>query len=261
MFFHATHPPPALLDAISHPRLSSYRRFFGTTSDAEALGLYSWNDELSAALFRVVSIVEIVLRNQFHKGLSRHLGHVGSSGSKDWYNYLALPQLSYNKIRSITHTKNHGHWLPKNPVPSPDDVVSKLTFGFWPHLLDTTHLTTGAPVPWGAVLVDVLPGHRQSQVSHWNKQKHQDEFFGRMDLCNELRNRIAHHEPVWKLGPLMKEMRPRPNKLMTQALPAPTTPSDSLMRLQLLYARLVELLGWLSPPAHAAFVGSSLGLR
>lgn len=251
----------ARIQALSHARLSNYRSFFGAADDAEALGLYQWNEELSAVLFRTISLVEVVLRNQFHQAMSRRYGAVGGTGSRDWYAHVALSTLSKSKIQDITHYKRGGQLLPRVPAPSPDDVVSGLTFGFWPHLLDLTVDLHHQPVAWGPILVDVLPGHRQRQASFWAKLKHRDALFARLDLCNELRNRIAHHEPIWKLGPLMAEGRSRPGSPLTVQAPAPATPADALHRLRLLYDRITELLGWLSPAVAAQHLASEMHLR
>jgi hypothetical protein len=200
----------ARIQALSHARLSSYRSFFNAADDAEALGLYQWNDDLSAVLFRTISLVEVVLRNQFHHALSLRYGVMGAYGSKDWYCHVALDPRSQSKIVGITHYKQRHQMLPRVPGPSPDDVVSGLTFGFWPHLLDLKKDLHHQAVDWGPILVDVLRGHRQRQATYWAKPKHRDALFARLDLCNELRSRIAHHEPIWKLGSLMQEGRPRP---------------------------------------------------
>lgn len=116
-------------------------------------------------------------------------------------------------------------------------------------------------IDWGPILLDVLPGHRQSQATHWAKQKHQDGLFARLDLCNGLRNRIAHHDPIWKLGELITEGRDRPAKALTVAAPAPTTPDEALARLRLLYNRVVELLTWLSPGLADQHTRCELHLR
>lgn len=251
----------ARIQALSHARLSSYRQFFGAKTDEEALGLYQWNEELSAALFRTISLVEIVLRNQFHSAMSRRYGVAGAVGSRDWYGHVELNRLSAKKICEITHTKHHSQWLPKVPTPSPDDVVSRLTFGFWPHMLDLTHDAVGQLIDWGSIILDILPGHRQRLQTHWAKRKHRDTLFARLDLCNELRNWIAHHEPVWKLGPLMPESRPRQGAPLPMVAPAPVTPAEALTRLQLLYTRVTELLAWLSPEISSEHAVSDTHLR
>lgn len=263
MFIAAATPAQvAFVEALSHPRLSSYRRFFGAASDGEALGLYQWNEELSAALFRAISLVEIVLRNQFHKALSLRYGVNGTHGSKDWYEHIDLKKLSLDKVRNVTHTGRPPRLAPKRPVPSPDDVVSKLTFGFWPHVLDASNDTAGVAIPWGDVMLDIVPGHRQRTATYWNKQRHQDGFYARLDLCNGLRNRIAHHEPIWKLGALLDELRSRPGAPAPAVVAAaPKTPADAIARLELLFSRLLELLEWLSPPVASAFAGSNIDIR
>lgn len=251
----------ARIQALSHARLSNYRSFFGATNDAQALGLYQWNDELSACLFRTISLVEVLLRNQFHRAFSLRYGAVGVHGSRDWYGYVELNSLSKDKIKEITHRKQRTQWVPCIPTPSPDDVISSLTFGFWPRLLDLTKDTLNQPIDWGPILLEVLPGHRQKQAIYWARLKHQDALFARLDLCNELRNRIAHHEPIWKLGALMTEARARQGKLLTIQAPAPVSPAEALARLSLLYGRVIELLRWLSPEMATQHSASELHLR
>ncbi|WP_175107750.1 Abi family protein [Pararobbsia alpina] len=251
----------ARIQALSYPRLSNYRSFFGAANDAEALGLYKWNDDLSAVLFRIISLVEVVLRNQFHHAMSLRYGTAGGHGSRDWYAHVALGAHSKSKIMDITHCRRGQRMLPRVPAPSPDDVVSGLTFGFWPHLLDLKKDLRHQAVSWGHILVDVLPGHRQRQITYWTKPKHRDALFARLDLCNALRNRIAHHEPIWKLGPLMREGRARSGSPLNMQASAPSTPADALTRLRLLYCRVTELLDWLSPAVATHHSTSELHLR
>ncbi|MES2260468.1 MAG: Abi family protein [Pseudomonadota bacterium] len=251
----------ARIQALSRARLSNYHSFFGAADDAQALGLYQWNDDLSAVLFRTISLVEVVLRNQFHRSMSLRYGAAGGHGSKDWYAHVALDAHSKSKITNITHFKRGQQILPRMPAPSPDDVVSGLTFGFWPHLLDLRADVHNQALDWGSILVDVLPGHRQRQATYWAKLKHRDSLFVRLDLCNGLRNRIAHHEPVWKLGPLLGEARPRKGVPVAVQAPAPSTPAEALARLCLLYGRVTELLGWLSPAVATQHIASDIHLR
>lgn len=251
----------AYIQALSHARLSNYRRFFGAMDDDEALGLYQWNDDLSAVLFSTIKQLEVVLRNQFHQAMSQRYGAAGSQDSKDWYAHVALNNKSKDKIKGITHRYRGSQLVPRVPAPSPNDVVAGLTFGFWPRLLDLKVDIHRQPVAWGPILVDVLPGHRQRQASYWAKLKHRDALFARLDMCNGLRNRIAHHEPIWKLGALMVESCSRPGSPVAIQAPAPTTPADALNRLRLLYDRVTELLGWLSPAVAAKHKVSDTHLR
>ena len=253
--------PSDLIDALSQSRLSSYRNFFGTHTDSEALGLYFWNEDLADVFFRTISLIEIVLRNQFHRQLSGRYGTHGATGTKDWYKHLALNKESNDKLQKILNKKSHKNGHPGIRQLSPDDVVSKLPFGFWPHLLDVKHDLANNPVPWGQILTDMLPGHRQKNARYWSKQSRQDQLFARIDLCNALRNRIAHHEPIWKLGPLMQEARPRPNKQISVLADAPSNPEEALNRLRILQEKMVELMGWIAPRIQQAYSVSETAFR
>ncbi|MFT4929776.1 MAG: hypothetical protein ACI8WB_005911, partial [Phenylobacterium sp.] len=79
-----------LLDALSQPRMSSYRSFFGTNlSNKQIYGSYLWNEALSLEFFRVLTLVEIILRNRIHSVLSHHYFYtqkevVTSNRSRRW---------------------------------------------------------------------------------------------------------------------------------------------------------------------------------
>jgi hypothetical protein len=59
----------------------------------------------------------------------------------------------------------------------------------------------------------------------------------------------------------MAEGRSRPGSPLTIQAPAPATPADALHRLRLLYDRITELLGWLSPAVAAQHLASEMHLR
>jgi len=235
------------VSALSLPRLSNYRSFFNAANSAEALGLYHWNEDLSALFFRLVCLIEIILRNRVHRVMSMRHGTVGTRESRDWYMHVALNPRSKAKIAEITHFRRGKQLLLRVPAKSPDDVISQLSFGFWPHLLHLREDITGQQLDWGQILIEIFPGHRQRHPTYWEKVKHRDVLFARLDLCNDIRNRVAHHEPIWKLGPLIEESCRRAGRQPTLLAKAPSTPNESLARLQLLYERLVELLVWLNP--------------
>ena len=229
---------------ISLARLSSYQHFFQVTDPDEVYGIYCWNEAISGALFRLISITEVVMRNRFHHALSLYADQsfspVGHTTSNDWYNHIPLSGKSQDKIRKETHVCRKGKWLAKHKTPSANDVVSRMTFGFWPNLLDSN-------VPWGPLLPQIVPGHRHKTESHWKVLKNQDALYARIELVNKLRNRIAHFEPVWKQGVLRQEKRQRQNQKPAVVQLAPMTPEQALARLSLLHDRTLELLKWFSP--------------
>ena len=241
---------------ISVARLSSYRSMFRGANDYELYGIYCWNEALSATLFRLISITEVVMRNRFHAVLSLHKHNhnsVGRNESNDWYEHIALSTKSAEKIRAETHYhhKRSRTWRPKRHQPSANDVVSRMTYGFWPKLLDVN------VIPWGQLLPQIVPGHRYKDSKYWSVVKHQDAFYARLELVNRIRNRIAHFEPVWKQGKLYEERRERPGtpKLIVEYY-APSTPQDTIHRLRLIHERTTELLKWLSPDRCSDYFNS-----
>lgn len=234
---------------LSLPRLSSYQHFFKPESPAELYGHYCWNEAISAAFFRLIGIVEITLRNKLHSALSHHYynsNSIGSKASNDWYKALDLNLRSEENILKITHKRKKGGWQPKHPPVSHDDVISRLTYGFWPKVLDIQKDKTNKPVPWGQIIPAVLPYHRHKSDSYWKKVKHQDTLYARLEMVGSMRNRIAHFEPIWKQGDLFEETRERQNKIPKKLGNAPATDKEALDRLILIHERIQELLGWLS---------------
>ena len=250
------------LAAISAPRLSTYRKFFSPADDMELYGLYSWNEALSGCLNTLLNSVEVTMRNGFHRELSLRYGASAGTSSSDWYETLNLKVRSRESVNKITHDYVNKKRVRLVPAPSPDDVVSKLTLGFWKHLLDVHSGTRKQAVDWGHILPALLPYHSIRDPAYWAKRRRQDTLFARMDLVGDLRNRIAHLEPLWKTGPLMEEGRSRPNYKPPQVKPAPSTPAEAIDRLNLVHNRAYELLHWLSrhraddyfkSPANARF--------
>ena len=226
---------------------------FQGADNHEIYGIYCWNEALSANLFRLVSIIEVVLRNRFHTTLSLHqnnLQPIGRNDSNDWYNHITLPSKSAVKIRNETHLRRRGGMVERNPPPSPNDVVSRMTFGFWLKLLD-------ANLPWEQLIPEIVPNHRYKTSVHWSTLRNQDALYSRIELVNKLRNRIAHFEPVWKQGNLKEERRPRQGAAAPRVeFNAPVSPSEAIQRLSLIHARSIELLKWLSQDRYNDYCSS-----
>ncbi len=236
------------VETISPERIRSYKNYFGVTSDEEALGLYLWNDALSAAFFKLISILEVSFRNAIHRELSHeynaHRGQ-GSAFDNDWYEYLISQNLLGNPkfIRKVTHFSSRGRLSPRRPVPKPGDVIAGQTFGFWPCLLELRN------IDWPKILHNGLRNHYAIHQSYWDRNAKADLIIRLKQVC-ELRNRIAHHEPIWKFTRIMHR------RTNTEIYPAARTPQDSLNRMKELNRRLVKLLGWVSEDRKKDYLNS-----
>lgn len=119
---------------LSAPR---YKRYLEVSSgdDGVALDLYLWNIGLAQAVLRDVSFFEVALRNACNKAISRT-----RSGNGHWLFDDVSPVrrliLRTNKRGKVKDTNR----LNRNAIdhlasnlghnPSPDKVISNLTFGF-----------------------------------------------------------------------------------------------------------------------------------
>lgn len=236
---------------LSQDRIRSYKSYFGLTSDQEAFGLYLWNDQLSAAFFKIISILEVTLRNAFHRELSRHYNLYRSQGSafdNDWYEHLINTNIitdrkTIDQIRDVTHKRKRGS-LTAKPGIKPGDVIAQQTFGFWQNLIEKNNR-----IPWQAILFLALKDHFRKHQSYWD-QAAIDDLVIRLLEANNLRNRIAHHEPIWKFK------GKKHYKTQKQIYLAATTPTDSINQMRVLNDRLVRLLGWFSEDRKNDYLSS-----
>lgn len=255
------------LEALSPARLSSYRHFFSPASDQELYGIYCWNEVLSTNFMRLIGNVEITLRNKFHYYLSQHVSrvqgaaYVGTPDSNDWYNHVGLRGKSLKKVQDLTHDSrfnprtNQRVWTPKAVMPTANQVVSNMTLGFWAPLLDLQ-------LPWTALIPQIFPKHRYaSNANHWKSSTNVGQVYERLNRVRDIRNRVAHFEPLWKIRDIDEEVRNIRGVTPRVEFIAPTNEVEALDRLQMFYDRTVQLLHWLSPDRALDHRGTELHLK
>jgi hypothetical protein len=143
---------------------------------SQALTLYSWNAYLSAALFELLHYSEVLLRNSMHF----HLAQAARSGPMPvpWYDQPWLRQPEHKKIEEAKARVALAH-----EDVTEGRVVAELSFGFWCGLLSRNY---DDPL-WRIVLYRAFPFSDGRRVTVVHAVEH----------CRLLRNRIAHHEPVY----------------------------------------------------------------
>lgn len=147
----------------------------------DALKLYKWNMRLSAACFQTMGILEVFIRNAFDRQL-RNWAH--ASGSQSWLDTIPVDARGKSDLDRARARANRvgaqGDWHGK--------VVTELSFGFWRYLASRRYLTSlwipslGFAFPYG----DANMATRRHEV---------ERILAQLVL---LRNRIAHHEPVFQ---------------------------------------------------------------
>jgi hypothetical protein len=167
----------ALLERrISADRLAPYKLAAGGELQA-ALDLYQWNAETSAAFWVVLGHLEILIRNAMHEQLTAL--SVGRRAGPAWYMALA-DDLSSEACATIADARRHA--TAHGRAETAGRVVAELPFGFWRYLLASRYERT----LWRTGLYRVFPGQGRRQPVH-----------ARLADLHQLRNRIAHHEPVY----------------------------------------------------------------
>lgn len=172
-------------------RLLSAKRFdtFIVAADGNpdrALRLYAWNIEISSAFWGSFHMLEISLRNALHARLAE------LATQEDWWNAkLLLPHdATKNLIHSDTKDEIQKAILSATKKQSakelhtePGHVVAELGFGFWIGMLASRYHQR----MWEKTLVHAFPHYEGLRRS----------LHGDLERLRKLRNRIAHHEPIF----------------------------------------------------------------
>lgn len=168
---------PAILTSL--PRTIGIDRFAPYLADREgnpeeAVRLYAWNVEASAAVLGAYAALEVGLRNAMHDALGVTFGRI------DWWEAAGLSLLDLNQIRSaedyLDKRKGPGSW-------GAGHVVAELKASFWEGLLANRY---------HAALWE--RGLRRAFAHYTGRRSALRE---RMERLRLLRNRAAHHEPIF----------------------------------------------------------------
>ena len=172
----------AFVATISKPRLSKYLQETGGDLKP-ALLLYHWNSQLSQALYLPLQSWEIALRNKLNDFFCYKYG-------SNWpYEQRALRNLNRKDLQRLQDPIARQTVHRKGTQPSTNQVVADLSAGFW-----VSQLGSGYSVPYGW-------HHNLKFRIFTNDQTLTREDAA--DMCDDLldlRNRVAHHEPIFHLA-------------------------------------------------------------
>jgi hypothetical protein len=173
---------PELEQYFSPSRLAPYL-LPGEAADV-AFARYQWNLRLAEALLPSLNYLEVGLRN----GLNRTAANLYGA---DWL--LTIPPklgLSFEDLRNIENLKTDIQQTKGYPA-THDDVLARLGFGFWVaffHKRYVSGLWNRGKSPLVSVFPNMVPALQTREL-----------IFARLRTIKALRNRIAHHEPIWKM--------------------------------------------------------------
>jgi hypothetical protein len=204
MMFEYTPKDIAALElALSPERLQPYISRAGGNRH-KAILIYERNTALSEALYGVAQATEVALRNAMHRVLSASYGSM-------WFESVGLEGPQLEKVMVAKYEIGRDQRLL-----TPGAVIAELNLGFWTSLVSTRyekqlwvpHLHRAFPYALRVTADKTAPP--SSPISR-------AEIFDQLESVRNLRNRIAHHEPIIKLD------------------------------LPRLYSRILEALKWVCP--------------
>lgn len=171
-----------LKSAFSEPRIEAYREL--GASDLDMVVNYFWNIVLAEAVVPCLHAFEICLRSSIHNAVS-----VANGSNELWYFTPGI--LEPNQLKDVATAYGRVY---KKGQPVTDRLVASLMFGFWSSLLNAPY----EQVIWSpnsfATLYAAFPNAYNTKGSLITR----DEIQQRLQLINEFRNRVFHHEKIYR---------------------------------------------------------------
>jgi len=171
---------------MSSPRMNRYVTACSNNT-RKAMTLYRLNLKLSQELFTIISCFEIALRNAIDY-------HYKSIHGNDWLRDAANVGgvFDNNQCRKSKHIIERGlRKLNHNYTHS--KLIAEMDFGFWRYLFSQPQFRAG-----GQSLLRIFPA---KPISTPTIQYNHRYVFNELEKINDIRNRIAHHEPIcFQLG-------------------------------------------------------------
>jgi len=168
--------------SLSISRLSTYEAVVvngKALSTEQALKLYAWNAQISAAFFAPLHLCEVVIRNAVADGIERVYG-TNWPWSRAFEISLPNPTQGYSPRKDLINARRG--------MTTAGKVIPELKFVFWEKLL-TKRFDDRL---WKPFLFSVFPNYDQTLTVSDMRSR----LRVLLENVRELRNRIAHHEPI-----------------------------------------------------------------
>lgn len=172
----------AVTVVISSPRISTYENATGgkKPDSLEALDLYAWNADVSGALLIPLHICEVAIRNAVAEAIEQVYGNrwAWSSGFE---RSLPNPTRGFSPKKDLINARLNQRTIGK--------VIPELKFAFWQSIFTSRHDQRF----WTPYLENLFP-NMDTTLSIEDRRK---LIYSELEQIRRLRNRIAHHEPIF----------------------------------------------------------------
>jgi len=173
----------AVRNALSLPRIETYEKSVVVTGDEgpAAIALYLWNAQISGAFMAPLHICEVVIRNAVSDTLTAV--YVDRwPWSPVFEASLPTPSWGYNPRADLTFNRKKQLTTGK--------VIPELKFVFWQKMFTGRYDVR----LWDIQLRRVLPNLDAAKPVDALRK----EIYADLEHVRFLRNRIAHHEPIFR---------------------------------------------------------------
>lgn len=177
-----------LPNLLSQARFGRYLQAAGQDVN-QALKLYQWNLELSGELLKVMHACEIGLRNAVAEAIAAIHGE-----NWPWVQGFRVslqdPKRGYSPRKDLAKVAER--------EPTTGKVIAELRFAFWERMLNASHHNR----IWKTQLPLVFPHMDFSSGANVARDQLRQQVF----VVRDLRNRIAHHEPIFDRSNLKQDV-------------------------------------------------------
>jgi len=172
----------AVRAALSAARMGTFEAAAGVQSDDDpaALLLYAWNAEVSGAFLAPLHVCEVVIRNAVADALEVLYGPRWP-WSATFERSLPDPMQGYSPRRDLQSARR--------AAPTTGKVIPELKFVFWQKMFTGRYDNR----IWDQHLRRVMPNLDPVKSVATLRQA----IYGDLERVRLLRNRIAHHEPIF----------------------------------------------------------------
>jgi hypothetical protein len=175
----------------------------------------------------------------------------GKANSYHWYDKIGA-SLKPDTISKIEDIRYDGFGKKRKlciPAPTPDEIISRVTFGFWPAILGSIDRRYA-----DQLFPKIFPFHPlNANPSDWNDKIKKKQAVAFIYELNSFRNRIAHHEPLWKFAAIKDTSNQHP----VVVVPESKNLNDSLVRFARLLDLIDEAIKSMNTPFYADILQSS----
>jgi len=198
---------------ISHSRLKSYEQIIKKKRLENLVAAYLWNKQVSSSLYPILQCLEVTLRNALH------IAGAQAFVASDWYeqvlkhggdekfksDHLRYLDRYYRKSAGYKKQASKKPWVSNHEsmlasakrklkkdgkTISANNIISTVMFGFWVSFFEDAYA--------GIDPKKSLWPHLETKVfSDGVVASRKKAHLLLLDL-QTLRNRLSHHEPVWK---------------------------------------------------------------